>query len=271
MTNETPQIAQNPETQADSDWFLAETTRTDGFKKALWRMRYSAGRKACFFSKAPETEGIPKEQQETNRLKLMLLKFRARLDKLGVTLTFAEKKRLALSDKSSYYRNFDWGISPSFEIDDSVRPLALALNKKSYTYSGQSCSGHLKENPENPSECIFYDTGYITIQTDETNDRAQELMRAISNFCEKESEVDPDCKYFLIDNEDGSYTLRWNYSDPEFEEAKRDLYRPGIQNTEQEIQILRRIRDLSPKAKEKKITEKHTAFLQNLSRLVENF
>jgi len=271
MTNEIQKTGQIPETQSDSDWFLAETTRSTGLKKLLWQLGYSTGRKACFFSKAPQTEGIPETQQEQNRLKLIWLKTRARLNKIGVTLTFAERKRLALSDQAQMYRNFGWGQKPSFEIDEPIRSLAQALNERAFTYSGESCSGHLKENPENPDECMFFDTGYITIRTDETSKEVIKLIEAITKLCEEETEKDQDCKYFITDNEDGSYTLRWNFKDPEFEEAKRDLYKPGIQNTSEEKAIYRRIRDLSPRVREKQIIKKHRAFLEKVGNLIKTF
>lgn len=256
------------ETNRDSEWFQTETTRMSGLKKHLWRLKYDAGRKLCFFSKAPDTAGIPEEQQERSRLKLILLKTRARIGKLGLTLSFAERKKLALSDKAPFYRNFAWGIKPSFEIDEPVRVLAQALNEKEYTYSGESCSGHLKENPENPDECLFFDTGYATIRTDETSEKARKLMEALAKFCEEETAKDQDCKYILLDNEDGTYTMRWGWKDPQFEEAMSQLYKPGMQNTPEEKTIYRKMRDLSPKAREKGIPQKHKEFLEKAAEIV---
>jgi hypothetical protein len=264
------EVASNIQSQ-DSEWFQAETARMSGLRKHLWRLRYDAGRKMCFFSQAPNVAGIPEEQQERNRLKLIWLKTRGLIGKLGLTLSFSERKKLALSNMAPFYRNFAWGVKPSFEIDEPVRVLAQALNKKEYTYSGESCSGHLKENPENHEECMFFDTGYETIRTDEASEKAGRLIETLTKFCEEETVSDPDCKYILIDNEDGSYTMRWGWKDPQFEEVMGQLYKPGIQNTPEEKAIYRKLRDLSPRAREKGIPQKYRVFLERAAEVVRKF
>ena len=120
-------------------------------------------------------------------------------------------------------------------------------------------------------ECMFFDTGYVTITTNEENEKAQQLAKELERFCKEETAKDPDCKYILIDNQDGTYDMRWNWKDPEFEQAMSQLFKPGIQNTPEEKALYRRLRELSPRARDKKIPEKHKAFIEKAADIVRRF
>jgi hypothetical protein len=49
------------------------------------------------------------------------------------------------------------------------------------------------------------------------------------------------------------------------------LYKPGIQNTPEEKAIYRKLRDLSPRAREKGIPQKYRVFLERAAEVVRKF
>ncbi len=258
--------------EPESDWYRKETQRMNSVERLLWRIGYRLRREMCFFAGAPDIEGISPELQEKDRLKLIRLRLRDRLGRERHTLSFTERKRLKLSDKTDFYRNFGFRNPPSFEIDKPVRVLAQALNAKPYLYSGECCSGHLKANPENQDDCMYYDTGYITIYADEGDERVRRLLEEIlPQFCREESETDFDCSYNFEDNGDSTYTLTWEWNNPDFQKLLGQLYQPDMQNTPQEKVIMRKLWALSLLARERNIPQKHKEFVKKVADLIESY
>lgn len=258
--------------EPESNWYKNETKRMTSVERLLWRIGYRLRREMCLFADAPNIEGISPGLQERDRLKLIRLRLRDRLGKEGHTLSFTERKRLKLSDKTDFYRNFGFRKPPSFEIDKPVHPLVQALNAKPYLYSGECCSGHLKSNPENQDDCMFYDTGYITIYTDEYDERVNRLVKGIlPRFCREESEANSDCSYDFEDNGDSTYTLTWKWNNPDFQELLGQLYRPEMQNTPEEKKTMRKLWALSPLARESNIPQKHEEFIKKVADLIRSY
>ena len=181
------------------------------------RIRGVLAETAIFLTPAANIEGIDPSVQQRDYVGFIQLKIKERL---GVKLTFEERKMLRLSDG----QNFICGtqVFPDLReiIDVDVRDLVQAVNEKPYLVSQEACSGHFKGT----KKPWLDDYGRMAFHVDPTDPRALTLVDSLKNFCEEENSTNENCLFkvevgSIRGSDDPLYTITWRFNHPVYVEA----------------------------------------------------
>lgn len=192
-----------------------------GLQNLVSQIKEKLTKVAIFITPAPNIEGIDREAQERNWVKLMRLRVR---EKLGMELSFSESKQLRLSDGQNFICVTKALPDVGEIIDVDVRDLVRAINEKPYLMSQEACSGHIK-GYDNP---WLDDYGRMTFYIDPSNPKSLALIEELGRLCSKENERNPECLFQVKPEErlkgrHPAYVLKWRFNDPVYRRADQSL------------------------------------------------
>ncbi len=231
-----------------------------------------------FFSGPPDSQVIPPELQARELAELAWLRFKSLIG----PLSFDEQKKLALSSKLPLYQNVKPGQSPVIATDRALEPLVLAVNSNSHLAvhsnpDSPCCSGHLWQNPGDGRECIFQDSGSLSLRVRRHVDNG-DLKDRLRELVEVWNTANSDCLFRLImishprcATEFWDLIWRW---DSESSVENRELISVVIsgQITGSDLDAARaRIFEIGRQARHAGIPDRHAAFIQAVADLINRY